>query len=173
MCSRGEFKEDLFQRLNVIPIHLPPLRERKEDIPLLVEFFVQKNNHSQNKITFTQDALDTLKHYSWPGNIRELANVIDYVLTMVETTEVNEADLPPRIRDAARKAAFQPSQAKTDPKQGTSFYQRVAEFEAQILSQEYQNFKGNISQLALALEMDRSHLYTKLKEYQIHHSRRS
>ena len=178
MVQAGQFKDDLLQRLSVLPIQLPPLRERREDIPLLVEHFLKKQPGDSGKLQFTREAVDVLGAYGWPGNIRELSNLISYVVAMTEGAEVDLADLPPKIRDAARKAA----QAPVAPAQGASapasdapgtFYDRVSQFEKTILTQEYGNCEGNISKLALALGMDRSHLYTKLREYGIHSGRLS
>ena len=157
MAARGEFKEDVLQRLNVLPIHLPSLRERAEDIPLLVSHFLKQNERTG--LSFSDDALDVLKQYSWPGNIRELANVLAFTTTLVETDVIEIADLPPKLRDVSRPA---PRSSET------GFYEQVAQFESQLLTEAYSKYQGNISKMALGLGMDRSHLYTKLKEFGLH-----
>lgn len=93
----GSFREDLYYRLSVIPIHLPPLRERKEDIPLLVRHFTNKFGHAN--VTFTKGTLDALAMYSWPGNVRELENAIERLLIMRRGDEIGQDDLPGKILD--------------------------------------------------------------------------
>jgi DNA-binding NtrC family response regulator len=158
MARAGTFKDDLLQRLNVLPVQLVPLRERREDIPLLVEHFLSRE---RSKLVFTPEAVETLKAFPWPGNIRELGNVVSYLVAMTDGNEVDVADLPPKFRDASRPTA-------TD---GGGFYDRVSGFEKTLLAQEYARCDGNVSRLALQLGMDRSHLHSKLKEYGIHASR--
>jgi two-component system nitrogen regulation response regulator NtrX len=123
-------------------------------------------------LVFTQSAIEVLQAYQWPGNIRELGNLIAYLGTMTDEDEIDIADLPPKFRDAARQIGRSPRQA-TEAMTPLSFYEKVAEFEKSLLIAEYQKLNGNITQLALALEMDRSHLYTKLKEFGIHSTRKS
>ncbi|MGK5081815.1 sigma-54 dependent transcriptional regulator [Bdellovibrionota bacterium FG-1] len=175
MAKQGQFKDDLLQRLNVLPIELVPLRERAEDIPLLTEYFLRKNRHERGDIHFSSEALDILKAYSWPGNVRELGNLVAYVIAMTDSPELEVADLPPKLRDAARAAtkttgnAAQSSDATS--KEGLGFYEQVAAFESTLLQKDYDHYRGNVSKMALSLGMDRSHLYTKLKEYGIHTNR--
>ncbi len=155
LSRSGQFKPDLLQRLNVLPIHVPPLRERTEDIPELLAFYGRGKRYSE-------DALDALRRYRWPGNVRELVNLVAYVGAMAEGDEIDVADLPPAIRDSGRGEAR---------KEG-SFYDQVADFEKALLAREYAGNSSNISQLALKLGMDRSHLYSKLREYGIHAPKR-
>ncbi len=89
------FREDLFYRLNVIPLHIPPLRERKEDIPLLVEHFISKFSKTPRKIS--PDALKVLIHYPWKGNIRELENLIERLLLITDKEEITASDIPPEV----------------------------------------------------------------------------
>jgi DNA-binding NtrC family response regulator len=148
--KEGKFKDDLLQRIQVLPIQLPPLRERKDDIPLLIDHFVKK----QRKIEFSKETIEVLRQYSWPGNVRELANIVAYVATMSEGTEVSVSDLPSKLI------------AKTASR--STFYDQVAEFEKELLEREFEAHAGNISKLSTSLKMDRSHLYSKLKEYGIY-----
>ena len=101
MVEEGRFREDLYYRLNVVQIHIPPLRERREDIPLLVSHFIAQIA-SENGITpksFTQEAQNYLSGYEWPGNIRQLQNVIERCMVMIPRDVIDVEDLPPEIRD--------------------------------------------------------------------------
>jgi DNA-binding NtrC family response regulator len=120
----------------------------------------------------TEEALQALKSYSWPGNIRELSNLIAYVATMSDSDEVDVADLPPKFRNLKPSAPNEHASQTDDASIEASFYDRVARFEKEILSVEYQRHEGNVSRMSLALGMDRSHLYTKLKEHGIHATRK-
>lgn len=168
LVKQGRFKDDLFQRLHVLPVYVPPLRDRKEDIPSLVEHFA-KRQRPDAALRFTPDALETLKNHSWPGNVRELANLVSYVITMTEGDEVDVSDLPPKLRDSVAKKRNSVSIGSETSLETTSdFYQQVGRFESELLKKCFHQTAGNISKLALQLGMDRSHLYTKLREYGIH-----
>ncbi|MGZ3687663.1 MAG: sigma-54-dependent transcriptional regulator [Bdellovibrionota bacterium] len=159
MARMGTFKEDLFQRLNVLPIFVPPLRERREDIPALIAHFVTRKGFPKSELKFTEEAIKALQNHDWPGNIRELQNTVEYVATLAEGMIADFPDLPPRLREFS----------KTGVKQmGQDFYSRVEQFEKSLLSEEYSRCGGNISKLAVGLGMDRSHLYTKLRQYGLH-----
>lgn len=96
---KRNFREDLYFRLNVIPIYLPPLRERKEDIPLLIDHFLKKFNQEYGKnISISRSAMEKLINYSWPGNVRELENTIERLVILVEGTEITFNDFPFYIR---------------------------------------------------------------------------
>ena len=99
LMSEGKFREDLFYRLNVIPIHLPPLRERKSDIPILIDHFIKAMNSKLSKRLLGIDdlALEAMLDYSWPGNVRELENSIEYAMNMEDTSRINLTSLPARI----------------------------------------------------------------------------
>jgi len=167
MVKDGQFKGDLLQRLNVLPLELPPLKERREDIPLLTAHLLKKEEKLHGPLQITEEAVELLKNYSWPGNIRELANVIAFTVTMADQSTIDVADLPPKLRDLARQADKLAPVAEA----GRKFYEQVADFEKKILNQAYATAENNISKLALNLGMDRSHLYTKLREYGIHTGR--
>jgi DNA-binding NtrC family response regulator len=96
----GTFREDLYYRLSVIPIHLPPLRERRHDIPLLIRYFCGK--HGGEKITFAKDALETLVRYSWPGNVRELENTVERLLIMRSGDQIGLDELPDKLLAGSR-----------------------------------------------------------------------
>ena len=99
LMSEGKFRGDLFYRLNVVPIHLPPLRERKSDIPILIDHFIKAMNSKLSKRLLGIDdlALEAMMDYSWPGNVRELENSIEYAMNMEETSRINLTSLPARI----------------------------------------------------------------------------
>ena len=99
MIKRGEFREDLFYRLNVLPIHLPPLRERKNDIEALASYFIERfNQHHHKKIThLSPEAMQILRLHSWPGNIRELGNVIEHAFVIETSNEITLSSLPTRF----------------------------------------------------------------------------
>lgn len=161
MAKDGAFLPDLLQRLNVLPLVLPPLRERAEDLPALVAHFLKRKAGGQ--VSVTEDAILAMRAYSWPGNIRELSAHLDYSLAMIDGLEIDVADLHPKIRETKRPSS---------PAHGTGFYEQLEKFERGILAEAYQANQGNVSQMALALRMDRSHLHTKLKQYGIHQVRK-
>ncbi|MEK6705242.1 MAG: sigma-54 dependent transcriptional regulator [Bdellovibrionota bacterium] len=183
----GSFKDDLFQRLNVIPLNIPPLRERAQDIPLLIKHFTNLLNKQQGRnINFTDCALNAFEKYSWPGNVRELSNTISYIAATSENDEIDIVDLPPKFRDIQAPSTCETpasgihktsDESSIAPSGERNFYQIVGKFEHELLAREYTASEGNISKLAISLGMDRSHLYTKLREHGLHdpktHNRRS
>lgn len=105
--SKGKFREDLYYRLNVVPIFLPSLSERKEDIALLVEYFLKKyNEENKKKITISSDVLNVFKDYDWPGNVRELENTIERLVVMSNEKTITKSDLPLNIRDQSIKSKY-------------------------------------------------------------------
>ncbi len=170
MVGRGEFKDDLLQRLNVIPIKIPPLRDRLEDIPLLIEYFIKKHC-GEFPLVFHARTIKVFQNYSWPGNVRELENQIAYLATMFEGNEVLPEDLPERFQ--MRENDTNSLNLESHSGHTSSYYEHIATFEASLLKEEYKKYKGNISRLAEALEMDRSHLYKKLKNFGIYSSHRT
>ena len=155
--ARGNFREDLFYRLNVIPFSVPPLRERKEDIPLLARHFLKEFSARYGRRTrdLTDDAVDTLMRYSWPGNVRELRNVIERIVIMnPTTTRFDRKHLPPLVyRDGSRRA-------------GADFmtlHQARAAYERDYILKKLDDNHGNISRTAEVLGLERSHLYRKMK----------
>ncbi|MGE0616772.1 MAG: sigma-54-dependent transcriptional regulator [Bacteriovoracia bacterium] len=173
MVRKGEFKADLLNRLDVIQLQLPPLRDRREDIPKLAAYFCEpRTSH------FTEAALMALQAYDWPGNLRELRNVMNYVLTLADGEEIDLGDLPPKVRDPLPRASTQlkavdaiPENATQLLAQGVGFYDLVAGFEKTVLAAAYRESDQNVSQLAIKLGMDRSHLHGKLKAYGIHEAK--
>jgi DNA-binding NtrC family response regulator len=162
LVRAGALKEDLYQRLTVLPINIPPLRDRLRDIPELVDYFCGIHAIGNRHLSFTREALDVLCSFSWPGNVRELSNLVAYLYAMKEDDVVDVADLPSKIKmmmDAAPPAARR-----------QSFYERMESFEKRLLIEEFEACGGNISKMAQMLGIDRSHLYTKLKSHGIQRS---
>ncbi len=156
--SKGNFREDLFYRLNVIPFSVPPLREHKEDIPLLVRHFLREfaAAYGRRSREITDDAIEVLMRYSWPGNVRELRNVMERIVIMnPAAVRVERKHLPPLIqRDGGRRSA--------GSEFSTLHQARVAYERDYILKKLDENY-GNVSRTAEVLGLERSHLYRKMR----------
>jgi two-component system response regulator HydG len=154
--TKGSFREDLFYRLNVIPIHLPQLKKRRNDIPLLARYFLRRFSAEQNKEIqdFSSEAMRLLLDYSWPGNVRELENSIEHTAVLAKRSKVEISDLPSSIRDVA------PTLASEAP--GT-----IVENEKKLLQEVLEECDWNKKKAALQLGISRSTLYEKIKKYQI------
>ncbi len=156
--SRGNFREDLFYRLNVIPFSVPPLRERKEDVPLLARHFLKEFSAAYGRRTreITDDSIETLMRYSWPGNVRELRNVIERIVIMNPTTSRFERKhLPPLVyRDGNRR---------TVGTEFTSLHEARSAYERDYILKKLDEHHGNVSRTAEVLGLERSHLYRKMK----------
>ena len=97
--KEGKFREDLYYRLHIIPIELPPLRKRKSDIPILIQYFTRKFSNKMGKeYSFSPEALEQLKSYEWPGNIRELMNVLERIFVLAKDEKIELDDLPSEIK---------------------------------------------------------------------------
>jgi transcriptional regulator with PAS, ATPase and Fis domain len=154
----GTFREDLFFRLHVIPLTLPPLRERREDIPPLAAFFVQKHSAALKRpgMRLSAEALECLRHYDWPGNVRELENVLERAVVLGSDEMIQPEDL---ALSALGVVA---------PRGATSRYQaRLETVEQEVLLQALQEHGGDKRAAAQALGMALSTLYAKLKKYQL------
>jgi two-component system, NtrC family, nitrogen regulation response regulator NtrX len=156
--SRGNFREDLFYRLNVIPFFVPPLRERKEDIPLFTRHFLKElaATYGRRPREITDDAIEVLMRYSWPGNVRELRNVIERIVIMnPTTTRFDSKHLPPLVyREGSRRA---PKTEFSTLHQARDAYER--DYILKTLDQNH----GNVSRTSEVLGLERSHLYRKMK----------
>jgi two-component system, NtrC family, nitrogen regulation response regulator NtrX len=156
--GKGNFREDLFYRLNVIPFFVPPLRERKEDIPLMARHFLKEFSaaYGRRLRDITDDAIETLMRYSWPGNVRELRNVIERIVIMnPTTTRFERKHLPPLIyRDGSRRAAGA---------EFSTLSQARAAYERDYILKKLDENHGNVSRAAEVLGLERSHLYRKMK----------
>ncbi len=161
--ARGNFREDLFYRLNVIPFFVPPLRDRKEDIPLLVKEFLQQfgAEYGRPHVEMTEDALAALKQYHWPGNVRELRNLVERVLILnPKTQRIERKHLPMLVyRDSGRDAG----KGNGRSEEFTSLLQAREAYERDYILKKLDEFHGNVSRAAEGLGLERSHLYRKMK----------
>ena len=155
--SKGNFREDLFYRLNVIPFFVPPLRERKEDIPLLARHFLREVSltYSRRPKEMHDDTVEVLMRYSWPGNVRELRNVIERMVIMNPTAQkLERKHLPPLVyRDGSRRAHAEFS----------TLHQAREAYERDYILKKLDENHGNVSRTAEVLGLERSHLYRKMK----------
>ena len=161
--AAGRFREDLFYRINVLTIRIPPLRERREDIPLLMDHFIARNNIrlSTNIRGVSPEARKTFLEYSWPGNVRELENTIERAMVLCESEVIGKEDLPERIRDAddtvqAHLASGELSIKKT-----------VRAIEEILIKKALEKTKGNRTRAAEILEISHRALLYKITDYQI------
>jgi len=165
--EKGTFREDLYFRLAVIPIYVPPLRERPGDIPLLVrhyiEQFTRENNTRPKRIT--QAALDALQRYRWKGNIRELRNTVERLIIMTAGETIDIADLPDVLRSPAAGASARGSDGDL-ARTGTLREFKDSSERAYLVSKLREN-GWNISKTAEVIDTPRSNLYKKLEQYQI------
>ena len=176
MVADGQFREDLFYRLNVIPVKLPPLRERKEDIPLLVQHFLDKFRAepatakasdsaqiSKPAITVSQDAMRRLMAYSWPGNVRQLENAIERAVAIsAGRLQIDVADLPVEIQQAHEPAL--PSTVLL-PEDGLDLDAFVAHVERELIERSLERTGGNKGRAAKLLNLKRTTLVEKLKRF--------
>ncbi|OEU68263.1 MAG: Fis family transcriptional regulator [Desulfovibrio sp. S3730MH75] len=168
--KKGNFREDLYYRLKVFPLEVAPLRDRSEDIPLLIGEFITRLNrqHGFKPLTFTDAALTVLSEYSWPGNVRELKNFVERMLIMFGGKEVGPDKLPPEIADEPRAERCKQDQLPLPLPEGQLDFKKArANFEAKFLEIKLKEFGGSVSKLAEAVGLERSSLYRKLKSYEI------
>ncbi|MCC6857482.1 MAG: sigma-54-dependent Fis family transcriptional regulator [Bryobacterales bacterium] len=172
--SERRFRQDLYYRLNVIVLRLPPLRERKQDIPLLIEHFLRQ---LRRPYSLTQEALDALVAYDWPGNVRELRNAIERMTAMNSGPLLHSADLPSPVRnhaDAGRSQLLALSaavngagRASAAPAAGSPSVLPLLELEKRAILDALRQTKGDLVMTAYLLGIGRTTLYRKLKEYNI------
>jgi two-component system, NtrC family, nitrogen regulation response regulator NtrX len=163
--ARGNFREDLFYRLNVIPFFVPPLRDRKEDIPLLVKEFLQQfgAEYGRPHVEMTEDALAALKQYHWPGNVRELRNLVERVLILnPKTLRIERKNLPMLVYRGPGKATDS-GRISQRGEEFSSLLQAREAYERDYILKKLDEFHGNVSRAAEGLGLERSHLYRKMK----------
>jgi two-component system nitrogen regulation response regulator NtrX len=168
--EKGHFREDLYFRLAVIPIHVPPLRERPEDVSLLVrhymDFFSRENNVRPKKVA--PAALDVLQRHRWKGNIRELRNTVERLIIMTAGDTIDAADLPDVLRSASPSPqGFGKSAADTDQARAGTLREFKDNAERAYLVGKLRENGWNISKTAEVIDTPRSNLYKKLEQYQI------
>jgi DNA-binding NtrC family response regulator len=165
MVEEGSFRQDLFYRLVVFPITLPPLRDRREDIPLLVEHFLEKHARDAGKRVTTVEAraMEAMASHGWPGNVRELENVIHRTLLVSSGLELTFDDLPPGIGGDGASAASVSRPAPSSGGEGGTL--NLEELERETIVRAMEQNKGNLSDVARQLGIGRSTLYRKLEQY--------
>lgn len=160
----GRFRDDLFYRLNVLPIHIPPLRERKEDIPLLVTHFIKKHNQSlsKNVVGIDPKALEALMNYKWYGNVRELENTIERAIVLVDGDNIELENLPVEVQNFQGEIPLAPvNEEEYSIKKASKF------LEMSLIKRALQKTKGNHTHAAKLLEISHRALLYKIKEYGI------
>jgi two-component system, NtrC family, response regulator AtoC len=163
--EQSKFRDDLYYRLNVINIHMPPLRDRKEDIPSLVEHFLAKHRYSATAqpAAISEEAIRRLMEYNWPGNVRELENVIERAVVLSRGQIITSRELPFGDHDAAEG---EEGEGEADAKGDSSFFKKsVAQFEKDLIMKALRDANGNRSKAAEMLGIYRRLLYAKIKEY--------
>lgn len=162
--KQARFREDLFFRLAVIPIEIPPLRERHDDIPLLIEYFLAHYARELGRKPKRLEAIAMarLRDYAWPGNVRELRNLVERLVIMVPDDEIKVRDLPANFRqDAGERVTTLPEM------DGATLRAARAAFEKSFIERKLNLSEGNVSRAAELLGLERSHLYRKLRSYGI------
>jgi two-component system, NtrC family, response regulator AtoC len=165
----GNFREDLFYRLNVVPIQIPPLRERREDIPLLADHFIAKFNERLKKqiVAISPEAVEQLVAYNWPGNIRELENLMERTILFCEGPEIRVSDLPPEIVGVAVPASAVTTEEGPRPAAGSlkeAVRAETERVERELIQRALDATGGNVTQAARKLKISRKSLQTKMKE---------
>ncbi|MFC1745287.1 sigma-54-dependent transcriptional regulator [Candidatus Riflebacteria bacterium] len=165
--KEGVFREDLYYRINVIPIELSPLREKKDDIPLLVQHFILEIcvKMKIQPLKIEKDALEALMEYSWPGNIRELRNVIERMIVLSSAPTLTLLDLPVDIIQAPGNQKSDTLQISMDDEEG--LVEKIEKYEKTLIKGAYQNCNGIQVKTAEKLKIKRTALQYKLKKYQI------
>jgi two-component system NtrC family response regulator len=163
MIEAGRFRDDLYYRLNVVRIHIPPLRQRKADIPLLVDYFLKKyaTENKKNIVSVSREAMDQLMKYEYPGNVRELENIIEQAVVLSRNPIISVPDLPLTVRSSRSEA---PSR---DPFGQGTFVERVEAFERSLIDQAMEEAQGVQVKAAKILGITERHLRYKLQKYQM------
>src|SRR5688500_3484574 len=163
MVAEGTFREDLFYRLNVLPVQLPPLRERRDDIPLLVQHFLQRlaQDSGRGGMTVSQDAMRRLMAYRWPGNVRQLENTVERAMAFTQGRSVIDVqDLPPEIQN--QPGAVEGTEPWL-PEDGLDFERYIETIELSLIKRSLERTQGNKRQAARLLNLKRTTLIEKLK----------
>jgi two-component system response regulator AtoC len=159
----GRFREDLFYRINVLPIAIPPLRERREDVPLLIDHFVSRNNarFGIDIRGLSPEARRVLLEYNWPGNVRELENTIERAMVLAEKETIEVDDLPERIREARDPIQLHLTSGELSIKKTSRVIEEI------LIRRALQKTKGNRTRAAEVLEISHRALLYKIKDYRI------
>lgn len=162
---RGEFREDLYYRLNVIPIHLPPLRDRREDIPLLAKHFLRKICIDMRRpvLEITPEAVRALEAYEWPGNVREMENVIERAVALTDSEIIDRQDLPSQIGGVSQENSHFPTMRI--PGDGIDLAETIALIEKALIKQAMEKSSNIKARAASLLNINRTTLVEKIKRY--------
>lgn len=162
MVEKGEFREDLYYRLNVIPIYIPPLRERREDIVLLVDNIIEDYAKKLNKCIngIEEDAINKILHYPWPGNVRQLQNVIEYSINMSNSSTIKYENLPQKVTKKNKEFKY-------DLKDDITPLKEIEKQEIIKALHKFKDYKKDKERACEALGISRATLYRKMKEYEI------
>jgi len=167
----GNFREDLYYRIAVLPLVVPPLRERKGDVPLLINHYSQffSATYGRRQRHITAEAMDILSMYQWPGNIRELRNIVERMIIMTRGEEITPVDIPPVVLNAVRVTpGALPTAGGMEDMLGT--YREAKEaFERHYITRQLEKHEWNISKTAEAIQLERSNLHKKIKQLNILH----
>jgi len=165
--KNGTFRDDLYYRLNVVPFRVPPLRERKEDVPPLVEYFLERfcRKEGRERKQLIPEAVELLQQYDWPGNVRELKNIMERLVIMTPGRTISTDQLPDYLRGDTHRVD---AGTRIDGMMGlTSLREAREEFEREFILQKLEDFGWNISRTAESIELERSNLHRKIKSYGI------
>ncbi len=160
----NRFRQDLFYRLNVIPIHLPPLRERREDIPILIQHFLRKYGSESANTSLAPDAIERLTGYPWPGNVRELENMMQRLLILKAGRVIGASDLP-LVEPRAAAADAAPAEEDAFPKEGLDLKKEMERFEENLIQKALRRSDGNKNRAAQLLKLNRTTLIEKIKKF--------
>ena len=154
--ARGAFRQDLFYRLNVIPFYVPPLRDRREDIPTLANYFLREFSSEYSKKTreLSESAMEILLRYPWPGNVRELRNLVERLVIICPQARIEPHHLPPELFRGVAESPHHPY---------STLHEARSAYEREFILRKLQEHPGNMTQTATALGLERSHLYRKMK----------
>jgi len=154
--ARGSFREDLFYRLNVIPFYVPALRERIEDLPILARHFLGEfcRAYGRKPKELSEAALDVMLRYPWPGNVREVKNLIERLVIMCPQVRIEPHHLPPELFRGAARSPQQPY---------ATLHEARAAYEREFILRKLEENQWNMTRTAAAIGLERSHLYRKMK----------
>ena len=186
--EKGQFREDLYYRLNIIPLNLPPLRDRKTDIPLLASHFLKQFNGTGSSKTISDEAMNVLVNYSWPGNIRELANFVERMVVLSIGSTITPRDLPEKVLGEVPKEKWTPLEKGPEPEgnpaqilqqslkqsfhvgipeEGINLKKLVEDFEKELLIEALEKTGWVKNKAATLLNLNRTTLVEKLKKLKI------
>lgn len=169
VLEEKKLRKDLYYRLNVIALNIPPLRERIEDIDILVESFIKMYNNKLNKniLGLTEECMDTIKKYNWPGNIRELKYTIESIINFAEGNKIGVENLPSHIRQSNSKQVVEEELVKQTYNELPPLKEAISQYEKKLVVKALERSDGNCAEAARLLKVPRQTLHNKIKKYDI------